>query len=225
MLVLLACSRDKVEQIQVTVPGNVKVPPDMVYIPAGEFIMGQAEDSRTEGGHPVSLKAYLIDRHEVTEGQYRSSPSKLPVTHVSFQEAEAYCLKIGKRLPTEQEWEKAARGVKGGKWAWGNYLEHPNNGFSGFTPEEVDKRPEWVSPYGVYGMGYNVWEWVSDGYSFKDMPTEDTGRFKVIRGGLTQSHLTVQFTPTYFRNWMEPEAAHNFLGFRCAKDAEPLNHG
>ncbi len=199
----------------------------MVYIPAGEFIMGQAEDPKTEGGRPISLEAYLIDRHEVTEGQYRNpnSPTRLPATHVTFHDADEYCQRVNKRLPTEKEWEKAARGVKGGKWAWGAYLEHPNNGFSGFTPEEVDKRPEWVSPYGVYGMGHNVWEWVSDGYSYKNMPTEDESKFKVIRGGLTQSHLTVQFTPTYFRNWMEPEAAYNFLGFRCAKDAEPSNHG
>lgn len=197
----------------------------MMYIPEGEFIMGQADDPKTAGGRRIALKAYLVDRHEVTEGQLHNSASRLPATHMAFQTAEEYCQRIGKRLPTEAEWEKSARGIKGGKWAWGVYMDHPSNGFSGFTPEEVDKHPEWASPYGIQGMGYNVWEWVSDWYSYKNMPAEDEQKFKVIRGGLTQSHLSIQFTPTYYRNWMTPDAAYNFIGFRCAKDAEtPLNH-
>lgn len=213
---LLSCSRNNVEQIEVVVPKNVSVPPDMVYIPAGEFIIGEEQKK-------IHTSAYLIDRYEVTEKQFRAQnpahpffagKDKWPVTHVTFTEAEKYCKQAGKRLPTETEWEKAARGTDGRKWPWGAYLDHPNNGFSGFTPEDVDKRPEWISPYGVYGMGHNVWEWIDDWYS--DKPEK---QFKVIRGGLIQTHLTIHFTPAYFRNWMNPGAAHNFLGFRCAKNA------
>ena len=204
----------------------------MVYIPNGEFIMGNPDDPRTEGGRHVLLKPYLIDRYEVTAELFAASTqtgggapakqgkgSRLPATQVTFQEAETHCRKADKRLPSEAEWEKAARGVDGRKWPWLVYVSHPNNGFSGFTPEDVDKRPEWVSPYGVYGMGYNVWEWVEDWYSFKDMPVSDEKKFKVLRGGLTQTHLTIQFSPTYYRNWMVPDAAYNFIGFRCARDA------
>ncbi|OGW24692.1 MAG: hypothetical protein A3K09_05280 [Nitrospinae bacterium RIFCSPLOWO2_12_FULL_47_7] len=217
---LFSCSRNTVEQIEVVVPKDVAVPPDMAYIPSGEFIMGSPENHHTEEGR----RAYLIDKYEVTEGQFRvyapahpffAGKEKWPATHVTFEEADQYCHQLSKRLPTEAEWEKAARGTDGRKWPWGVYLDHPNNGFSGFTPEDVDNRREWISPYGVYGMGYNVWEWVDDWYS--DGSGEK--KFKVVRGGLTQTHLTVQFTPTYFSNWMVPDAAYNFVGFRCARDA------
>ena len=133
---------------------------------------------------------------------------------MTFTEAESFCQEQGKRLPTEIEWEKAARGTDGRKWAWKIYVDHPNNGFSGFMPEPVDKRTEWISPYGVYGMGHNVWEWVVDDYKMEVREE----KFKVIRGGLLQTHLTIQFSPTWFRNWMDPESKLNFMGFRCARD-------
>ncbi|MBT5376039.1 MAG: SUMF1/EgtB/PvdO family nonheme iron enzyme, partial [Nitrospinaceae bacterium] len=70
------------------------------------------------------------------------------------------------------------------------------------------------SPYGVHGMGHNVWEWVADDYNLAGQ----TQVFKVIRGGVLQTHLTIQFSPTWFRNWMAPDTKLNFIGFRCAKD-------
>jgi formylglycine-generating enzyme required for sulfatase activity len=225
---LLACDSHEVEQIQVKVPAGVTVPEGMVYIPAGGFIMGHADDPKTVGGQTVRTDAYFIDTHEVTRGQYQAFESRdsfdpkrarLPVAWVSFQQAEAYCQSQEKRLPTETEWEKAARGVDGRKWPWERYFEHPNNGFSGLQVEPVDKRTEWISPYGVFGMGHNVWEWTQDWYAYKGQPGNEKEKFKVIRGGLTQSHLTVKFSPTYFRNWIEPTASFNFLGFRCARDA------
>ncbi|GIS85412.1 MAG: hypothetical protein CM1200mP16_17120 [Nitrospina sp.] len=72
-----------------------------------------------------------------------------PVTHVSYLESLEFCKAQGKRLPTEIEWEKAARGTDGGKMAMVEFVDHPNNGFSGFMSEPVDKRKEWISPYGV----------------------------------------------------------------------------
>lgn len=200
----------------------------MAYIPFGEFIMGHADEPRTQGGRKIPLEAFLIDKFEVTRERYRSfkpehdfaeGKEKYPVTHVNYFQAEAFCKSEGKRLPTEKEWEKSARGIDGRKWPWEKYYKHPNDGFSGFIPEEVDKRKEWVSPYGVYGMGYNVWEWTQDDYDYEGMPVQDRGKFKVIRGGLLQTHLTIKFTPVYFRNWMEPEGAYNFIGFRCARSA------
>lgn len=224
---LFSCSESSVEQVPVKIPSGVKVPEGMVYIPAGEFTFGDAGDPKTELGRRVHLPAYLIDRYELSRGEYgkrvkdfRSAPGKenFPVTHVTFAEAEAYCRSAGKRLPTEQEWEKAARGPKGGKWPWGKYQPHPNNGFSGFIPEPVDERSEWISPFGVYGMGHNVWEWTADDWDYNGMPGTDKGLYKVIRGGLYQTHLKIDFSPTWARNYMDTEARYNFIGFRCARD-------
>ncbi len=228
-LFLASCESHTVEQIEVTVPPGVTVPDGMVYIPAGEFIMGHADEPDTAGGRKAATGAYLIDRFEVSRKEYNQEnpdpgyneqAASLPAAHVTYAEAEAYCRKKGKRLPSEMEWEKAARGTDGRKWPWNLYFDHPNNGFSGFLPEPVDKRKEWVSPYGVYGMGYNVWEWTSDWYAHEGQPEEEKNRFRVIRGGLHQTHLTIRFTPTWERNYIEPAARFNFIGFRCAKDVE-----
>ncbi|MFQ5673489.1 MAG: formylglycine-generating enzyme family protein [Nitrospinales bacterium] len=227
IVLLSACSEPAVEQIPVHVPKNVTVPPDMVYIPAGEFIMGSPGDRRTRGGKTVRLGAYLIDRYETTREQYHAfrsdyafSPqtAHYPVSHVTYHDAEAYCRSKGRRLPTEAEWEKAARGADGRKWPWRIFFRHPNDGFSGFIPEPVDKRDGWVSPYGVYGMGYNVWEWVADWYDYDGMPAERRETLKVIRGGLIQTHLNIKTSPTWFRNYMDPDQEFNFIGFRCAGD-------
>ncbi len=224
---LFACGPPDVEQIDVAIPEGVTVPEGMVYIPEGGFVMGHADHPKTEGGKKVVTDAFFIDRFEVSRGDFQTfkpeaavseKKAAFPVAHVTYAEARAYCESLGKRLPQEVEWEKAARGVDGRKWPWSQYYEHPNNGFSGFLPEKVDQREEWISPYGVYGMGHNVWEWVADDYAYAGQPEDEKKRFKVIRGGLIQTHLKIEFSPTYFRNWMEPTAAHNFLGFRCARD-------
>jgi formylglycine-generating enzyme required for sulfatase activity len=221
-LFLSACDSYSVKQIPVEVPAGVIVPAEMVYIPAGEFIMGHA--TQTHGEKPVTSGAYLIDRYEMDHEAYKKmrpehsfNPKKArwPVAFVTYAEAEAVCQEQGKRLPSEIEWEKAARGTDGRKWAWKIFVGHPNNGFSGFMPEPVDKRPDWISPYGIYGMGHNVWEWVAEDYVLAGREE----KFKVVRGGLLQTHLTIGFSPTWFRNWMAPEEKLNFMGFRCAKDA------
>jgi len=225
--VLSGCSDSRVEQIEVQVPAGVTVPGDMVYIPAGEFIMGHAEAPKTELGQKVFLKAFLIDRYEVARGDYRTQspgyavfPGKenYPVTLATFFEAKEYCRAVAKRLPTEAEWEKAARGTDGRKWPWRVYREHPNMGFSGFIPEAVDKHKSWISPYGLYGMGHNVWEWTADDYDFNGMPGAEQGKFKVLRGGLYQTHLVIKFSATWDRNYLEPTARYNFVGFRCARN-------
>ena len=185
--------------------------------------MGDAEKPETQGGKLVKTGAYLVDLFEVTHENYKKfrpehsfhpKRARWPVASVTYAEAESFCQAEGKRLPSETEWEKAARGKDGRKWPWKIYIDHPNNGFSGFMPEPVDKRQDWVSPYGVYGMGYNVWEWMTDDYT----PVGREGKIKILRGGLLQSHLTIKFSPAWFRNWMNPDAKLNFIGFRCAKD-------
>ena len=226
---LFSCSENSVEQISVQVPAHVEVPKEMVYIPEGEFIYGHADDPKTALGRKVFLKAYLIDRYELQRGEYKKinpnfqvaeGKGKFPIAWITFKEARVYCKSAGKRLPSEQEWEKAARGPDGGKWPWGTYQANPNNGFSGFIPEEVDQREEWVSPYGIYGMGHNVWEWTADDWDYNGMPGPEKGLYKVIRGGLYQSHLKIDFSHTWSRNYMDPTARYNFIGFRCVKDVE-----
>ena len=230
LLTLSACGGDPVEQIAVTVPDGIDVPVDMAYIPAGTFFMGSEKDPKTRLGEKVDLPHFLIDRYETTRGDfqkwqtdYHVPPGKeaYPASEVTYGEAAGYCKSRGKRLPTEAEWEKAARGTDRRKWPWGLYRDHPNNGFSGFLPEKVDAREEWISPYGVHGMGHNVWEWVAGDWDYNGMPGSERGRFKVIRGGLYQSHLKIDFSATYQRNFMPPDARYNFLGFRCARGLEP----
>tara|TARA_B100000686_G_scaffold315871_1_gene363186 strand:- start:424 stop:1137 length:714 start_codon:yes stop_codon:yes gene_type:complete len=225
---ILACSNAEVEQIYVEVPNNVIVPPEMAYIPEGEFVMGSPDAPRTAKGRKVFVKAFLIDLFETSRGEYNlfqpnhpfnPKKKKFPISHVSYNDAKAFCKSKDKRLPTEAEWEKAARGPDGRKWPWKVYHQHPNNGFSGFLPEPVNKRQEWVSPYGLYGMGHNVWEWVSDWYYYQGMPEAKRKKLRVIRGGLTQTHLVIKFSPTWFRNYMRPNEKLNFIGFRCAKDS------
>lgn len=189
--------------------------------------MGDKEDSRTRLGATVQSDVYFIDRYEVSHEKFKKfrpehthheKAANFPVGHVSYFDSLEYCKANGKRLPTEVEWEKAARGTDGRKWPWKIYVDHPNNGFSGFISEPVNKRKEWISPYGIYGMGHNVWEWIGESYTFPDQPEEERDLFKVIRGGLLQTHITIKFSPTYFRNWMTPESKLNFIGFRCAQD-------
>jgi formylglycine-generating enzyme required for sulfatase activity len=227
IVLILACDSNQVEQIKVEVPQGVTVPEGMVYIPAGEFIMGHADEPRTLGGIKVKMPAFFIDRYEVSREQYGAYDKEYPfdekfgvwpAAYVTWEQAQSYCKAQGGQLPTEAHWEKTARGTDGRKWPWLVYIEHPNNGFSGFIPEKVDKRPEWISPYGVYGMGHNVWEWTRDTYTYEGQPEAEKDLFKTIRGGVTQTHITIKFSPTYARNWMDPKASFNFIGFRCVRE-------
>ncbi len=211
--------------------GCERVPEDMVHVPGGEFIMGSSlgeEDERPE--RKVYLKGFYIDRYEVTNAQYRrfvketghpAPPHWLvygypedkenhPVVFVSFDDATAYCRWAGKRLPTEEEWEKAARGTDGRIYPWGNEFSRDRantslSGIVGTTP--VGTYTEGKSPYGAYDMAGNVWEWTSSDYDEHS---------KVVRGG--SWGLTHRFARTFFRVGYPPETRINNLGFRCAKD-------
>jgi formylglycine-generating enzyme required for sulfatase activity len=161
---------------------------DRVLIPAGPFIMGADErgepDERPR--HTMELPAYLIDRTEVTRGDYHrcegagvcTSPRPLdarfrdprqPIVGVSWHQARAYCAWARGRLPTEAEWEKAARGPQGRMFPWGD--EYPNGTRAVYGrreetghPDPVGSRPRGDSPYGLHDMAGNVWEWVESPY-------------------------------------------------------------
>lgn len=240
---------------------TIKDPAPMVLVPAGEFIMGSNEGNADEKpAHQVYLDAYYIDKHEVTIGQYgefldvnsfdppplwttmaQPSYENRPVVNVDWKDASNYCKWAGKRLPTEAEWEKAARGTDGRIYPWGNDPPSPARANFGKDRDKwnnhealvpVGQMKEGKSPYGVYDLAGNVWEWVNDWYDpdyYAASPSRNpqgpiSGKFKVIRGGSwdlaperlrsAQRDLNVPTTTDY-----DSPAYRNFnSGFRCAKN-------
>jgi len=223
----------------------------MVLIPAGRFTMGTNAPGRDDENpeHVVRLKEFYIDKYEVTNLQYkdfidctgRKAPmhwrnrtfpeprqSNHPITNVTWHDAAAYAEWVGKRLPTEAEWEYAARGDTGWDYPWGktcseNYLNFNNP--EGNT-SEVIKYAAGVSPLGVWDMCGNVGEWVADWYDAKyyhGCPEEqprgpEEGQLKVFRGG--GYHGNRQDVRTTARSPGLPIMAQQYLGFRCAMDCE-----
>lgn len=238
-------------------------PNEMVLIAAGPFIMGSDSRLEDEGPqHTAETGAYWIDRFEVTNAQYQQfidavghrSPSHFrnrsypptkadhPVTFVSWYDAQAYCQWAGKRLPTEQEWEKAARGTDGRTFPWGNQFElHFANTpvrwaelrQQGLLNEEIgdgDTTPvgafvDGASPYGLFDMSGNVWEWVADWYGphpGNSRQSENYGQInKVLKGGSWWDCSFYQCgisAPTFNRSFFNPKVRNSSFGFRCAKD-------
>lgn len=191
--------------------GETQQPDGMVLVPAGPFIYGEGEQQRT-----ITLPAFWMDVYEVTNGryaelrviQYDQMKTHHPVTNVTWHQARQFCLAKGKRLPTEQEWEKAARGADGRLYPWGNTYEpsyvNAENHLAGST--WVGRFDEGRSPYGLYDMAGNVMEWTDSG--------DDQAR--VFRGGSWAS------SPQDVRVTSRSTIASAFplidLGFRCAKD-------
>lgn len=169
----------------------------MLPVPAGTFTMGSSDEGEEDErpAHQVTLKAFLLDEHEVTNGQYLECVNakicrpwkadaakamkygselefrgaKKPVVGVSFDDAKTYCEWRGKRLPTEAEWERAARGDDGRKYPWGNAFPDPKKhgcfqGCQGGATAEVGSFPADAGPYGHHDLAGNVWEWSADHY-------------------------------------------------------------
>jgi formylglycine-generating enzyme required for sulfatase activity len=222
----------------------------MVKVPAGEFTMGSDEGGSDEQPvHIVYLDAFYIDKTEVTNDQYRKcveseacdAPSNTiyyddanyaqhPVVYVDWYKAEAYCKWVGKRLPTEAEWEKAARGTDGRTYPWGEvincYHAQYKECLDQTAPQTVpvESKPKGAGPYGTLGMAGNVWEWVDDWYDeyyysqspARNPPGPKSGELQVIRGG---SWNDVPFNVrSALRYWSDPTKKGNNMGFRCAKD-------
>ncbi|MBI5748543.1 MAG: SUMF1/EgtB/PvdO family nonheme iron enzyme [Nitrospinae bacterium] len=216
ILVLPACSR---------------LPEDMSMIPKGEFIMGNnTGDSNENPERKVYLNDFFMDKYEVTNEAYlrfvkqakHGEPKEWqvygymedkknhPVVFVSFDDALGYCNWLGKRLPTEEEWEKAARGTGGYIYPWGNEFElgKANTSLSGIVgTTEVGMYEGGRSPYGLYDMAGNIWEWTSSTYIDKE---------KAVKGG--SWGLSHKLARTFTRIGYEPGTKTNNIGFRCAKD-------
>ncbi len=223
----------------------------MVLVPKGVFIMGSPVGSYIFGDNEspqkkVTLPAYYIDKFEVTNARFRKffvpkeaysrsfEQDNQPVVGVTWYQARDYCKRAGKRLPTEAEWEKAARGTNGRIFPWGDnqatcdlavmgiVLPSCNRGFSTW---EVGSRPRGASPYGAMDMAGNVTEWVADRYSgsyYKSAPIENPkgpslGGLRVLRGG-AWFNSTVLLRAA-FRTGFDPNASNHGVGFRCAKSA------
>ena len=214
---------------------------ETVLIPAGTFLMGLSGPYPDDEGpqHDVYLQAYRIDLCEVTNAEYRqcvvagacSEPAELrryadpefadhPVVFVTWYNARGYCSWRGKRLPTEAEWEKAARGDDGRSFPWGTVLLrdrlNADNRFGGTT--RVGSFPSGASPYGVLDMAGNVWEWVDDWYEPYPGSTFRSDlfgkKYKVVRGG-SWNH-PAEDARTFHRDIAHPARAIRVVGFRCA---------
>ncbi|MFC9256057.1 ergothioneine biosynthesis protein EgtB [Amycolatopsis thailandensis] len=169
-------------------------------------------------------------------GVHEKVPSAEPVVHVSFHEAEAYAAWAGRRLPTEAEWEKAARfdpaTGRSRRFPWGDEEpapEHANLGQRHLRPAEVGAYPAGVSPLGVHQLIGDVWEWTSSGFEaypgFAAFPYKEYsevffgGDYRILRGGsFGTDAAAIRGT---FRNWDHPIRRQIFSGFRCARDARP----
>jgi sulfatase modifying factor 1 len=239
---------------------------EWALVPAGEFEMGAEggpADADESPKHKVFLDAFYIGKFEVTNRDYalfvkatgRRAPENddpkyslwrgtamlegvadLPVINVSWDDAVAYCQWIGGRLPTEAEWEKAARGTDARTYPWGNdpvtgnrtnySIENVTFWEGPATLAKVHQYDFGRSPYGAYEMAGNVWEWVEDWYDhdyYKNGAMQNPkgpadGKERVVRGGGWQSNpVTVRSAN---RNKHQPSDKRVYIGFRCAKDAK-----
>ena len=225
-------------------------PSVMALIPGGEFVMGSNERWDDEAPEYIeSVDAFYIDLYEVTNADYkkftldtnRETPyhwpngkiqknnENHPVIYVNWFDANEYCKWRGKRLPKEQEWEKAARGTNGNIYPWGNVwtIDKSNHPYKGSTgTESVGSYPNGRSPYGLYDMSGNVWEWVDSFYLPHPGNTITRGEYgkdkRVLKGGSWFDCLSYGCglsAPTFNRSFFTPEVKNNSFGFRCAKSS------
>jgi iron(II)-dependent oxidoreductase len=221
----------------------------MVLVPAGEFLMGKntPAPSDWQPEHPVKVNSLYIDKYEVTNKQYHQfciatnnplpqfwgikefrSGTEFPdysVVGVSYYDAEKYARWSGKRLPTEAEWEYAARGGLSGKnFPFGDQIDSTKVNFGKLHKGILKVGTYPPNGFGLFDITGNVWEWTSDFYAsdyYANSPVEnpkgpDKGRFKVIRGG--SWHSGPMCVQTYYRNGLSPNWVDFAVGFRCVKD-------
>jgi len=222
---------------------------EMALIPAGNFMMGDRKGTGTGSRpvHTVTLDAFYMDVHEVTVGQFKqfveqsgynyggnwdsvakySPGDEYPIVLVNWNDATAYAKWAGKRLPTEAEWEYAARGrLVGKRYPGGDEITHDDANYRG-----TDGKDKWIgiapvgsfeaNGYGLYDMAGNVWEWCQDWYGeeyYNDSPTKNppgssTGSHRVLRGGGWNSFAND--LRVALRNSYDPADWVIAYGFRC----------
>ena len=197
-----------------------------VHVPAGTFMMGDAIGGPA---HRVTLGEYWIGQYEITNAQFQGKGSDdRPATEVSWFDAKAFCEQHGWRLPTEAEWEYAARAGSQTAWSFGNdekalgdYAWFDEN--SGGQIHSVGTRKP--NPWGIYDMHGNAWEWIADWYGLykpdaqRDPSGPSTGDSRVLRGG------AFDFPPGFLRSALrlriEPSIRYRDVGFRCARGPSP----
>jgi len=214
-------------------------------IPKGEFTLGVNTNNQiikfisdttlslnAQPAQKVYLKSFFIDQSEVTFEAFRRFKPKLkyetmnssePIRGVSWYEADAYCLSQKKRLPTEVEWEKAARGSDERLFVWGDQFSQVNANFGNHV-RSIGSLPSDTSVYGVSDLNGNVSEWTASWYnSYKNSNFKDTlygENVKVIRGGSfhkIKHGLMKEFIILPYRNFAPPQERFWDTGFRCAK--------
>jgi formylglycine-generating enzyme required for sulfatase activity/tRNA A-37 threonylcarbamoyl transferase component Bud32 len=221
-------------------------PTGMVYVPGGEFTMGRS-DGKSEAEkplHQVSVKPFLMDIYEVTNRQYAefvkatghqppshwkngafpAEQANFPVVNVNWEDAGEYAKWAKKRLPTEEEWEFAARGTGNFLYPWGNAWQAGQAQAETQSFSEVGKS-KGASPFGIYDLVGNAWEWTSSDfkpYEGGKLPDAFVGKpnLKTIRGGSFEA--TKDFATTTYRIGWEATGAPNYnrTGFRCVKDLD-----
>ncbi len=215
---------------------------EMVYVPAGKFIMGPCEPGKAWN---VSLDAYWIYKTEVTVAQYRRYCETVgmqmpdapelgwkadhPIVNVSWEDARSYCDWAGVALPTEAQWEKAARGTDGRTYPWGYKFDRgkclSSDGSERDTTAPVGSIPSGASPYGCLDMTANVWEWCADRYQkdyYAKAPPANprgpgTGTTRVYRGGSCFYRNFINYFQCASRYTDDPTFRSIYRGFRCAK--------